>query len=163
MATSKGQGVTVYVNPTTTTSNSAYTLCAISNDGGGRESDVIDVEPCLQDTIIERTTQDAKYTAITVQLKEDFSTSANVSSVLEALAGSTTSIRYTKKIPIATPVYMSKEGKLVSYIPDAVDRGQDMTATIVIQPTSGWPTNHLKSSTEKETPHTPTVDSPAQQ
>jgi len=147
MSTAKGQGVTIYVNPTTTTSGTAYVLCAISNDGGGRESDVIDVEPCLQDTIIERTTQDAKYTAITVQLKEQFTTTANVSSALEALAGATTSVRYTKKIPTATPVYMTKEGKVVSYIPDAVDRGQDMTATMVIQPTSGWTTSTTAPAT----------------
>jgi hypothetical protein len=147
MATSKGQGLTVYVNPSTVATATVYTLCAISNDGGGRESDVIDVEPCLQDTTVERTTQDAKYTAITVQLKEDFSTSSNVSSALEALAGSTTSIRYTKKIPLATPIYMHKEGKIVSYIPDAVDRGQDMTATVVIQPTSGWTTNTTAPTT----------------
>jgi hypothetical protein len=138
MSTAKGQGVTVYVNPTTVTTNTAYILCAVSNEGGGVESDVIDVEPCLQDVDIERTTQDRKYTAITVQLKEAFSTTANVSSALEALAGSTTAVRYTKKIPTATPVYMSKVGRVVSFVPDAVDRGQDMTATMVIQPTSGW-------------------------
>ena len=138
MSTAKGQGVTIYINPTTVTTNTAYILCAVSNEGGGVESDVIDVEPCLQDVDVERTTQDRKFTAITVQLKESFSTTSNVSSALEALAGSTTSIRYTKRIPTATPVFMSKVGRIVSFIPDAVDRGQDMTATIVIQPTSGW-------------------------
>jgi hypothetical protein len=49
MSTAKGQGVTIYVNPTTVTTNTAYILCAVSNEGGGVESDVIDVEPCLQD------------------------------------------------------------------------------------------------------------------
>lgn len=147
MSTAKGQGVTVYLNPTTTATNTAYVLCAISNDGGGRESDVIDVEPCLQDTIVERTTQDAKYTAITVQIKEQFSTTANLSSVIEGLAGSTTQVLYTKKIPTATPVYMSKTGLVVSYIPDAVDRGQDMTATVTIQPTSGWTSSTTAPST----------------
>jgi hypothetical protein len=138
MSTAKGQGVTIYINPSTVVTATNYTLCAISNDGGGRESDVIDVEPCLQDTIIERTTQDAKYTAITVQLKEQFTTTANVSSALEALAGSTTVVRYTKRIPTATPVFMTKQCRVVSYIPDAVDRGQDMTATMVLQPNSEW-------------------------
>lgn len=138
MSTAKGLGVTVYLNPTTVTSNTAYVLCAVSNEGGGVESDVIDVEPCLQDVDVERTTQDRKFTAITVQLKEAFSTTSNVSSAIEALAGSTTMVRYTKRIPTATPVFMSKIGRVVSFIPDAVDRGQDMTATMVIQPTSGW-------------------------
>ena len=138
MSTAKGQGVTVYINPSTVATATVYTLCAISNEGGGVESDVIDVEPCLQDVDVERTTQDRKFTAITVQLKEAFSTTSNVSSALEALAGSTTAIRYTKRIPTATPVFMSKVGRIVSFIPDAVDRGQDMTATMVIQPTSGW-------------------------
>lgn len=144
MSTAKGQGVTVYLAEGT---NTAYVLCAISNDGGGKESDIIDVEPCLQDTIVERTTQDAKYTSITVQIKEQFSTSSNVSSVIEGWAGSTTDVTYTKKIPTATPVYMSKTGRVVSYIPDAVDRGQDMTATVVIQPTSGWTTSTNAPST----------------
>jgi hypothetical protein len=147
MSTAKGQGVTIYVNPTTVTSNTAYVLCAISNEGGGRESDVIDVEPCLQDSLVARTTQDPKYTAITVQLKEAFSTAANVSSALEALAGGTQEVLYTKKIPLATPVYMRKQGLIVSYIPDAVDRGQDMSATMVIQPTSGWTTSTTAPST----------------
>lgn len=138
MSTAKGQGVTVYINPSTVATATNYVLCAISNEGGGVESDVIDVEPCLQDVDVERTTQDRKFTAITVQLKEAFSTTSNVSSALDALAGSTTSIRYTKRIPTATPVFMSKVGRIVSFIPDAVDRGQDMTATMVIQPTSGW-------------------------
>jgi hypothetical protein len=141
MSTAKGQGVTVYVNPTTSTANTAYILCAISNEGGGREADIIDVEPCLQDLIVERTTQDPKYTSITVQLKEAFGTAANVSSAIEALAGSTQEVIYTKKIPLATPVYMRKLGRVVSYIPDAVDRGQDMTATIVIQTTTVWTTS----------------------
>ena len=138
MSTAKGMGVTVYINPSTVATATNYTLCAISNEGGGREADIIDLEPCLQDLDVQRATQDPKYTAITVQLKEQFSTSSNVSSALEALAGSTTTIRYTKRIPTATPVFMTKEGKIASYIPDAVDRGQDMTATMVIQPTSGW-------------------------
>jgi hypothetical protein len=147
MSTAKGLGVTVYINPTTNASATNYVLCAISNDGGGVESDVIDVEPCLQDIDVERTTQDRKFTAITVQLKEQFSTSSNVSSALEALAGSTTLVSYTKKIPTATPVYMRKIGRVVSFIPDAVDRGQDMTATMVIQPTSGWTTSTTAPAT----------------
>ncbi len=147
MSTAKGLGVTVYVNPSTVATATNYVLCAVSNDGGGVESDVIDVEPCLQDIDVERTTQDRKYTAITVQLKEQFSTASNVSSALDALAGSTTTVIYTKKIPTATPVYMRKLGRIVSYIPDAVDRGQDMTATMVIQPTSGWTTSTTAPAT----------------
>jgi len=147
MSTAKGQGVTVYINPSTVATATVYTLCAISNEGGGVESDVIDVEPCLQDVDVERTTQDRKFTAITVQLKEAFSTTSNVSSALEALAGSTTAIRYTKRIPTATPVFMSKVGRIVSFIPDAVDRGQDMTATMVIQPTSGWTSSTTEPAT----------------
>ncbi len=147
MSTAKGLGVTVFINPGTVLTATNYVLCAISNDGGGVESDVIDVEPCLQDIDIERTTQDRKYTAITVQLKEQFSTASNVSSALEGLAGSTTVISYTKRIPTATPVFMRKLGRIVSYIPDAVDRGQDMTATMVIQPTSGWTTSTTAPAT----------------
>jgi hypothetical protein len=42
---------------------------------------------------------------------------------------------------------MRKLGRIVSYIPDAVDRGQDMTATMVIQPTSGWTTSTTAPAT----------------
>lgn len=138
MATAKGKGVTVYVRASTVATVTSYILCATSNSGGGVESDTIDVEPCLQDTTIERVTQDRKYTPITVQLKEQFSTAANVSSDMEALAGTTTQVTYIKKIPTSTPVYKSKICQIVSYIPDDVDRGQDMTATMVLQPQSEW-------------------------
>jgi hypothetical protein len=138
MPTAKGKGVTVYFRNSTATSVTSYVLCATSISGGGTESNVVDVEPCLQDTTIERTTEDAAYAAITMQIKEDFSTSTTVSSVLEGLVGSTNDVTIIKKIPTSTPVYMSKTGKVVSYIPDDVERGQDMTATVVFQPNSAW-------------------------
>jgi hypothetical protein len=138
MPTAKGKGVTIYFRNSTVTTVTSYVLCATSVSGGGIESNVVDVEPCLQDTTIERTTEDAAYTAITMQLKEDFSTSSTVSSVLEGLVGSTTDVTIIKKVPTSTPVYMSKTGKIASYIPDDVERGQDMTATMVFQPNSAW-------------------------
>jgi hypothetical protein len=138
MSTAKGKGVTVYVRASTVATVTAHVLCATSNSGGGVESETIDVEPCLQDETIERVTQDRKYTAITVQVKEQFGTATNVSSVLEALAGSTNQVTYIKKIPTSTPVYKSKIAQIVSYIPDDVERGQDMTATMVLQPQSDW-------------------------
>lgn len=138
MPTAKGKGVTVYFRNSTAATVTSYVLCATSISGGGTESNVVDVEPCLQDTTIERTTEDAAYAAITMQIKEDFSTSTTVSSVLEGLVGSTNDVTIIKKIPTSTPVYMSKTGKVVSYIPDDVERGQDMTATVVFQPNSAW-------------------------
>lgn len=138
MATAKGKGVTVYFRNSTAATVTSYVLCATSISGGGTESNVVDVEPCLQDTTIERTTEDAAYAAITMQIKEDFSTSSTVSQVLEGLVGSTNDVTIIKKIPTSTPVYMSKTGKVVSYIPDDVERGQDMTATVVFQPNSAW-------------------------
>lgn len=138
MSIAKGQGVTAYLRATTVTSVTSHVLCAIALDGGGIESDVVEVEPCLQDVDVARTTQDRKFTAITFQMKEQFSTASQVSSVISGLAGGTTDIMFIKRIPTTTPVFMSKTGRVVSFIPDAVDRGQDMTATVVIQPTSDW-------------------------
>ncbi len=138
MATAKGKGTTIFLRNGTAATVTSYTLCATSVSGGGIESNVVDVEPCLQDTTIERTTEDAAYTSITMQIKEDFSTSSTVSSVIEGLVGSTNQVTIIKKVPTSTPVYMSKTGLIASYIPDDVDRGQDMTATIVFQPNSAW-------------------------
>jgi hypothetical protein len=138
MPTAKGKGVTIYFRNSTATTVTSYVLCATSVSGGGVEANVVDVEPCLQDTTIERTTEDAAYTPITMQIKEDFSTSSTVSSILEGLVGSTNDVTIIKKVPTSTPVYMSKIGKIVSYIPDDVERGQDMTATMVFQPNSAW-------------------------
>ena len=138
MPTAKGKGVTVYFRNSTATTVTSYVLCATSLSGGGIESNVVDVEPCLQDTVIERVPQDAAYTAMTMQIKEDYSTSSTVSSVLEGLVGSTNVVTMIKKVPTSTPVYMSKTGTIASYIPDDVDRGQDLTATVVFQPNSAW-------------------------
>lgn len=139
MPTSKALGMTVYVSTTTTTSGLFTTLCAVSVDGGGVENSVESLEPCLDDTIILEFPADPKYSQQTIEYKK-VETTANdgVSAALEAACLAGTMCEYSLKVPLATPVYATKQAYIISHTDMSKERNQEMKCSLVLAPQSDW-------------------------
>ena len=129
----KALGTIVYLSDTTT----FQTVCAISVSGGGIEAAAVEIEPCLNATIVGEEPGDVKRKPITVRYKKVVGAS-EVSANLEGFCAAKTLVYYAQKFPTTTPVYGTRTGYITDHDNDETDRNQDLTCTMTLVPNSDW-------------------------
>jgi hypothetical protein len=116
-------------------------LCTMDSSGGGKEAGIIELEPCLNETEIEQTVDLPKRKPITVVYKKLVGTAANISTNLLALVGTSTAVKYAVKYPTpnsTAAVYGRVDCLCTDHDDDSVTRGNYLTNTMVLVPTTEW-------------------------
>ena len=120
-------------------------VCATAVDGGGVESNVEDLEPCLSDNVIAQFPGDVKFSEQTIDYKINYgdpsttqeTVEGNVYNALEDCCIERLIIGYCIVIPTApTPVYATRYAYVSSQTEQSKERNQDMKAQVTLVPTS---------------------------
>jgi len=129
----KSIGMAIYVAIGTTTTFTE--LCTVEVPSGhGREASIIELEPCLNETIVEQTADLPKETQVEFKYKKLVGTGTVISDSLKAAVGST--IKIGLKYPGVTTVYGRHDGILVIHTDDTVSRGEYLTCFMCFLPTT---------------------------